>query len=93
MNNKTREGIKSFDSSCPYTIILEKVRVRREKEGEEVLVGGEGEMDAYLTSGRAGHSSSLVVSLEILATSTVFKRAVLYGVRSLLLGGVCKVGC
>ena len=67
--------------------------MRREKVGEEVLVGREGEMGAYLTSGRAGYSSSSTLSLEILITSFVIKRAVLYGVRSLLLGGVGKVGC
>ena len=67
--------------------------MRRAKVGEEVLVGREGEMGAYLTSGRIGYFSSSALSLEILITLSVFKRAVLYRVRSLLLGGVGKVGC
>ena len=86
-------GNKIFDSSWTYTILQEEVGVRREKVGEEVLVGREGEMGAYLTSGRTGHSSSSVLSLEILATSSVFKRAVLYGVWSSLLRVVGEVGC
>ena len=55
-----RSGNKISDSSWTCTIIQEEVGVRREKVGEEVLVGREGEMGAYITSGRTGHSSSSV---------------------------------
>ena len=59
---------------------MRKVGSEMGKVGEEVLVGREGEMGAYLPSGRAGHSSSSALSLEQHhPTSSVFKRAVLYG--------------
>ena len=50
-------------------------------------------MGAYLPSGRAGHSSSSALSLEQdHPTSSFFKKVVLYGVESSLLGGVGEVG-
>ena len=48
-------------------------------------------MCAYLPSGRASNSSSAALSLELLVTSFIFKRAVLNEVESSLLGGVGEV--